>query len=96
MDHIRKIVSSIREKGSSKAHRSSPATKERFKRMKKVAIKIPSNKPASRAQVNQSSSPASEEDVSRAKINPISSSVLEEADDDNSPLIIKRKRSSPE
>ena len=90
------IKSSIREKGSSKAHKSSPITKERSKRTKKVAIKIPSNKSSSRAQVNLSSSLISEEDVSRAQINPSPSFIPEEVNDDDTPLIIKRKRSSLE
>ena len=96
MNHICEIENSIREKDSSKAHRSSPATKECSKRTKKVAIKIPSNRSSSRAQVNLSSSLASEEDVSRAQINPSSPSVPAEIDDDNTPLIIKRKRPSIE
>ena len=94
MDHIRKIESFAREKSSSKVARSSPATKECSRRTKKVAIKIPSSKAISKAQANPSSSLIPEEDVSRAQTNPSSSPIPEEVDDDNTPLIVKRKRSS--
>ena len=71
-DHIHKLENSTQGK-------SSPVTKERSKRTKKVAIKIPSNKFASRAQTNLGSSP-----------------ISKEKDDDDTPVIFKRKTPNPE